>query len=107
MSTPSRRDQAYTGFEVRIASDTIPAKAGVHMFELMRDGGDNELEVLSMGPVACQNAFHAIVALNAKLSTRGEQVVIYPTYRITKVQGGAERTMNIFRLIRKKISVDV
>jgi stage V sporulation protein SpoVS len=89
---------------IRISTKTDPTRAGVHLFELMRDGGKDDVTVVCIGGLALQQAFHTVVALNQKLSTRGEQVTVYPTYEVVRGPGGDERTSNRLRLIRKPVS---
>lgn len=76
------------------------------MFELMRDGGKQELSIVTVGVVALQQAIHAVVFLNGKMSSRGEQVLIYPTYEVIDGEQGSSRTLNRFRLIRKRVGFD-
>ena len=93
--------------EIRVGSRTEPDKAGVHMFELMRDGGRDDLYILCIGPMALQQAFHSVVCLNSKLSSRGEQVTIHPVYEMIEGRTGEERTSNRLQLVRRRVKLDV
>lgn len=96
-STTPRREP------VKVKSTSVPKNVAVHMFELMRDGGLEEIELTSIGPVALQQAFHSVIALNEKLSSRGEWVLIQPTYEVEKVQNGYDKTTYMFTLVRRKV----
>jgi stage V sporulation protein SpoVS len=92
--------------EIKIGSKTPPERVGVHMFERMKDGGARELTVVTVGVVALQQAVHAVIYLNGKMASRGEQVLIYPAYEVIAGEHGTNRTLNRFRLIRKRVEFE-
>ena len=91
---------------VKVGSNSAPKSVAVHMFELMRDGGLDEIELTSVGPMALQKAFHSVIALNDKLSSRGQAVVIHPTYVVEKVANGYDKTTYKFTLLKRSVKFD-
>lgn len=92
--------------EIKIGSKTPPERVGVHMFERMKDGGVRELTIVTVGVVALQQAVHAVIYLNGKMSSRGEQVLIYPSYEVIEGDHGTNRTLNKFRLVRRRVAFE-